>query len=402
MYKVLKDKEKDQYKDIIGETKKEDLIFVVERNGEGIDGYAILTLDGTIKKIYITKEKRFHSYGTKLIKFIKYYLGEKKVERLKAIPTEETKYFFTSAGFKKGKDGEYILDGLLKNKANERDNIVSTFVSIVINLFLAIFKIIFGVLGHSRALVADGFHSISDVVGSVVVLIGVYLGNKPADEKHPFGHGKLESVAGTIIGITLILTGYSLIVEDIESYIHKKEVVTPDSLTMIIVVATIIIKYLLYRYKLGVAKRTKSSAVMADAREHKSDIISSVAVLIGIALSIYVDPIFDGILSVVVGLVIGKEGFSIIMETTNELLDVQDKELVKKIAKFTLEKEEITNTHDIRMISSGGRIHISMHIRIDGSKTIREGHNISDDLKFALLSEFQELADVLIHIDCDM
>ncbi len=237
-------------------------------------------------------------------------------------------------------------------------------------------------------------------MGSIVVLVGVYLGNKPADEEHPYGHGKLESIAGNIIGVILVITAYSLIVENVLDYFRETVRYIPEKITLVIVLISIVVKYILYRYKYNIGMRIKNDAVLADAREHKSDVLSSVGVLIGILLSIYVNPIFDLLLSIGVGLIIGKEGLHIIFQTSNNLMDVQDKKLIKEVDEYVNSFGYIENAHDIRMKTSGNMIYLSLHIRLDGKMTIHEGHEISDDIKYSVLNKFEDVGDVTIHMDC--
>ncbi|MCK5780529.1 MAG: GNAT family N-acetyltransferase [Psychrilyobacter sp.] len=363
-------------------------------------GYAILKEGNKLEEIFIVKAQRYKSYGVKLIEFIKNHLATKNQDVLYLECYEKNQVFFKKVGFKKSIENYYAVDELTKKRKRKKEGIRSTVYSIIINIILAGLKIFFGLIGRSKALVADGFHSVSDVVGSIVVLIGIHLGDKPADEDHPYGHGKLESIAGNIIGVILVVTAYSLILENINFYLNESVRVIPEKITLIIVVISIIVKYGLYRYKYNIGMRIKNDAVLADAREHKSDVLSSVAVLIGIVLSIYIDPIFDIILGVGVGLIIGKEGLSIIFQTSNSLMDIQDKKLLDSVQNYVNKFDNVENSHDIRMKTSGNMIYLTFHIRLDGNMKISEGHDISDDIKYSILNKYEEVGDVTIHVDC--
>lgn len=405
MYRILKGK---TLKKFVKELKElnpnilidsDDIVFIILLE-EKIIGYAILGKDKILKDIFIEEERRYSSLGTRLMEFIKNYLSTKGIDDLYLDRYLENTVFFKKVGFKEWSGSLYKVDGLTAREKRKKDGIRSTLISIVINIVLAGIKIFFGMVGKSKALVADGFHSVSDIVGSIVVLVGVYLGNKPADEEHPYGHGKLESIAGNIIGVILVITAYSLIVENVLDYFKETVRLIPENITLVIVLISIAVKYILYRYKYNVGMRIKNDAVLADAREHKSDVLSSVGVLVGILLSIYVNPIFDLLLSIGVGLIIGKEGLHIIFQTSNNLMDVQDKNLIKEVDKYVNSFGFIENAHDIRMKTSGNMVYLSLHIRLDGKMTIYEGHELSDDIKHSILNKFEDVGDVTIHMDC--
>ncbi|UUV17867.1 GNAT family N-acetyltransferase [Fusobacteria bacterium ZRK30] len=405
MYRILKGKTLEKFTerlkglnpDIMIDSDDRAFIILFE---EEIIGYAVLGKDKILKDIFIKEERRYSSFGTRLIEFIKNYLSAKGVDEVYLDRYLENAIFFKKVGFKEWSGNLYKIDGLTAREKRKRDGVRSTVLSIGINMFLAGIKIFFGMLGKSKALVADGFHSVSDIVGSVVVLVGIYLGNKPADEDHPYGHGKLESIAGNIIGVILVITAYSLIMENVLDYMRETVRLIPENITLVIVLISIAVKYVLYRYKYNIGVRIKNDAVLADAREHKSDVLSSVGVLVGILLSIYVNPIFDLLLSIVVGLIIGKEGLHIIFQTSNNLMDIQDRKLIEEVDRYVNSFGYIENAHDIRMKTSGNMVYLSLHIRLDGKMTIHEGHELSDDIKYSILNRFEDVGDVTIHMDC--
>lgn len=405
MYRILKGKTLEKFTGSLKELNpdiiidSDDRAFIILLEDE-IIGYAILGKDKILKDIFIKEERRYSSFGTRLVEFIKNYLSAKKVDEMYLDRYLENSIFFKKVGFKEWSGNLYKIDGLTAREKRKRDGVRSTVLSIVINMFLAGIKIFFGMLGKSKALVADGFHSVSDIVGSVVVLVGIYLGNKPADEDHPYGHGKLESIAGNIIGVILVITAYSLIMENVLDYMRETVRLIPENITLVIVLISIAVKYVLYRYKYNIGMRIKNDAVLADAKEHKSDVLSSVGVLVGILLSIYVNPIFDLLLSIVVGLIIGKEGLHIIFQTSNNLMDIQDRKLIEEVDRYVNSFGYIENAHDIRMKTSGNMVYLSLHIRLDGKMTIHEGHELSDDIKYSILNKFEDVGDVTIHMDC--
>ncbi len=351
-----------------------------------------------LEDIFVKEEERFKSNGSKLINQITYYITRKGKDKLYLNHLEDDMGFFYKNHFRIN-DNVMILDKLMEDENRRKEGTFGTVVSIIVNVFLAAFKIIFGFVFKSKALVADGVHSISDVAGSIVILISLYMSSKPADEDHPYGHGKIESIAGTIVGVLLVVTAFEMVGKGIDGIRNIKGVEGPGGLAILVAFLSIIIKYILYLYKFSMGKRLNNDAIIADAKEHKSDVISTIGVLVGVTLAIFVHPVFDPIAGLVVSLFIGKEGFSIILETSNKILDTQDMELVEKLREYSNSFEEIYDTHDIILTYSGNKIFISLHVRVDKSMTVDEAHKLSDDLKYSILADYDEICDVIIHID---
>ncbi len=405
MYRILKGKE---LEDNILFLKNMDEEFVYDENGKyfllkdknNIFAYALILESNegySLKRIFVEKNKRYQSYGTKLLDYIINYALKHGVDSVRILDDQEESYFGKKGFLKEGNN--LVCHGIQKRNERVREGLKGTWVSIIINVLLAIFKIIVGIFGKSRALVADGFHSVSDVVGSVVILFSIYFGNIPEDEDHPYGHEKIESIAGNIIGVLLVLTAFELIRDSIVVLIKGVDFITPSKVTIFVALFSVIVKYYMYLYKKGIGIRTKNDAVLADAREHRSDAVSSMGVVIGLLLSIYVNPVFDTIVSILVSLFIGKEGIHIILETSNNILDKQDKEFISKIEKYVYENSDVKNIHDILMRVSGHKIFLTFHIRVPKEMTVYEAHTLADDLKYSLLSDFEELRDVIVHID---
>lgn len=405
MYRVLSGRE---LADNLSTLREMDTEFIYEEKGKyflltdkkDISAYAFIleTSEGYIlKRILVKKEKRYQSLGTKLLDHVINYALKHGVDSLIIEDIIEESYF-EKKGFSIVKN-KMIYHGIQKKNERLKDSVKGTWISIFVNVLLSVFKIIVGIFGKSRALVADGFHSISDVVGSIVILLSVYFGNIPEDEDHPYGHEKIESIAGNIVGVLLVITAFELVRDSVLSLIKGVDFVKPLEITIYVALFSVVVKYYMYLYKKRIGLRTKSDAVLADAREHRSDAVSSMGVVIGLMLSIYVNPVFDTLMSILVSLFIGKEGIHIIMETSNNILDKQDKEFLDKIEEYVYNNTEIKNIHDILMRVSGHKIFLSFHIRVPKDMTVYEAHTLADDLKYSLLSDFDELRDVIIHID---
>lgn len=351
-----------------------------------------------LRDIFVKENYRFKSYGSKLIKQVVNYIASKGFDKLYLELKEEEKGFFYKNHFRQCGE-EMVLESLLEDQLRKKEGIFGTIVSIIVNVFLSIFKIIFGILGKSTALVADGIHSLSDVAGSLVILVSIHMGSKPADEEHPMGHGKIESIAGTIVGVLLLLTAFELVSSNLGAFRSLEKIQKPNIYTIVVALISIIIKYLLYLYKNSMGIRLNNDAIVADAKEHRSDVISTLGVLVGISLAIYIHPIFDSISGILVSIFIGKEGISIIKETSSKILDTQDMSLVEEIKKYSNSFDEIFDTHDIILMYSGDKIYSSLHIRVDKSMTVCEAHKLADDLKYSILEDFKRINDIIIHID---
>ena len=375
--------------------------YFVDIENNIVIGFALLKKNNGeyyLDDIVVAKEYRYKSHGTKLLNQVKHYIASKGGDRLWLNCSQEDEGFFYKNHFHKQND-KLVLDRLMEDQKRRKEGVFGTVISIIINVFLSAFKVFFGIIGNSQALIADGVHSMSDVAGSVVILLSINMSSKPADEEHPRGHGKIESIAGTIVGVLLIITAFELVSENINGLKNSGEIVIPNTFTIAVAFISIIIKYALYVYKNSMGRRLKNDAIIADAKEHRSDVISTIGVLVGLALSIKVHPIFDPVAGMVVSVFIAKEGFMIIKETSDKILDTQDMEMVEKIRVYCNSFEEIYDTHDIILTYSGNKVFSSLHIRVDRFMTVEDAHKLSDDLKYSILSDFGEISDVTIHID---
>src|SRR5690625_3533009 len=176
------------------------------------------------------------------------------------------------------------LKGLTLVRENTRPIIVATWVGIIVNIFLAIIKAIGGIVSGSRAIIADALHSTTDIIDSVVILIAVKIANKPPDEEHPYGHGKAENIASIIVALLLIIVGIEISISSIKVFFGKLPE-APGNLALIILIVSIIIKEILFYYKLWLDQKYRSTALSREAWHHRSDSLSSLAALLGLGLA---------------------------------------------------------------------------------------------------------------------
>ncbi len=284
----------------------------------------------------------------------------------------------------------------LKYKRGEK----GTRIGIFILLFLALIKGAAGILGHSRALLSDGLHSFSDVLTSVVVLVGLHIAKRPPDKTHPYGHGKAESIAAKTVAIILILIGTHFGIDNLKT-IFTKTLVTPGMITLWIALIAIIVQESLFRYKFRIGKKIGSSAVIADAWHHRSDVFASLAAMIGIGGARLLGwGWLDPLAGVVVCILIMMVGIKIFLTTTGELMDATiDKRIRERIEKEALRVKGVKRVSDLRARRSGLDIFVDLKIEVDSRLTVEEGHAIAAQVKKKILGEVEQVANVLVHVN---
>lgn len=406
MYRIYDlEKIEKEYKDINNIDKKyvadKDAIYFCIMDKNILIGYAIVKQieNNTyeLKRIFVRARFRYISYGKKLLTFIENYGREKNINRI-VINEIVIPKFFTKCGFVE-KKGFLELNNIQVQNSRIKEGKKVVISSIVQNILLAVLKIWGGIYGSSRALVSDGINSLADVGSSGAIYFGLYVSNKPADEEHPYGHEKVESIIGSMMGIFLILTAFELIKSSaILMYSGNFEKV-PAKITMLWAGISMVVKYFMYKYKLKIGLKTDNQAIIADAKDSKSDAFSSFGVIVGIILSITISGIFDIIVSLIVGLLIFKEGVSIILENSNIILDTQDKDFIAEIENYILENTKVKNVHDIYMRKSGDKRFLTMDIRVPKDMTVYEAHDIAENISNSLKLDFENVVDVIIHID---
>ncbi|MDP4083141.1 MAG: cation diffusion facilitator family transporter [Bacillota bacterium] len=281
----------------------------------------------------------------------------------------------------------------------------SAWISLISNTVLTIGKVIVGLFGHSDAVFADGIHSAADVFASVIVLLVIRISSKPADQEHPYGHGKAEVIVSGIVGILLFLVSIYVVYEGISGFFHQVE--TPSFLAMGAAVFSFIAKLLLFRTSLAVAKQNNSKALEAIAFDHKADIWASIAAAIGVFISIigeYLNLPFllygDKAASIFVAYLIFKISKEMLTESFDILLErnINSKMLQDYVAIIS-EFPEVKRIDRIRGREHGHYILVDLRISIDHSMTIKEGHDLSKAIKQRLIKKFDNIEEVLIHLN---
>jgi cation diffusion facilitator family transporter len=292
------------------------------------------------------------------------------------------------------KDHENVED----SKVREAYGILTGSYGIFLNILLFIIKYIAGFLSGSISVMADAFNNFSDAGSSLISVIGFRLGGKKADEKHPYGHGRMEYIAGFIVSIIIILMGYELLRDSFSKILHPEEV-TFSYLTLIILIVSILIKFYMAFYSRRVGKKINSETLKATSVDALSDTLSTFLVLGGLLLNHFFDLNIDGYLGVLVGLLIIFAGVKASMDTINPLLgEPPQKEFVDEVERIVLSFDKIIGVHDLLVHDYGpGRRMISLHAEVPDDENINELHDIIDNAEKALKDNLN--CHAVIHMD---
>ncbi|EJL83781.1 cation diffusion facilitator family transporter [Herbaspirillum sp. CF444] len=274
----------------------------------------------------------------------------------------------------------------------------STLVSIVVNLVLTTLQIVVGLLSGSQALVADGVHSLSDLVADFVVLFAARQSRSPADADHQYGHQRFETAASLALGGTLLAVGIGMLV----SAFFKLQALNAQTVHLAafwVALATLVSKELLFRYMLRIAEQARSSMLVANAWHARSDAVSSLVVALGIAGNLLGFPLFDPIAALIVGLMIVRTGAVFFWRALNDLMDkaVSEDEALA-IRATLLATPGVFGVHDLRTRKMGDMTLVDVHLELDGDQTVTEGHAIAT-LARSRVMEQHHVLDVMTHVD---
>jgi cation diffusion facilitator family transporter len=275
----------------------------------------------------------------------------------------------------------------------------STWVSVGVNLILTITQVAVGILAKSQGLVADGIHSLSDLVADFVVLFASHHARKDADEDHPYGHQRFETAASLVLGALLLAVGIGML----WSAFRKLE--EPDLVPQVHIVAlwvaggALVAKELLFRYMLSVAKRVKSSMLVANAWHARSDAASSLVVGIGVIGNLAGYPILDPIAALIVGFMVAKMGWSFGWDAMHDLMDRSvDEQEVGAIRQTLVDTPGVKSVHDIRTRKMGDMVVVDAHIEVDAAISVEAGHDIAVEARQRVLQRHRVL-NLMTHVD---
>lgn len=275
----------------------------------------------------------------------------------------------------------------------------STWVSVVVNLVLSTVQIVVGVWAKSQSLIADGIHSLSDLVADFVVLFANHHSQKDADEDHPYGHQRFETAASLVLGLLLLAVGVGMVWSAVVKLENPESVPQVHSVALWVAGGALVGKELLFRYMLAVAKKVKSSMLVANAWHARSDAASSLVVGVGIAGNLAGYPILDPIAALIVGFMVGKMGWEFGWDAMHDLMDrAVDEQEVQAIRQTLLDTPGVAGVHDVRTRKMGDMVVADAHLEVDAQITVEEGHDIAVEARQRVMQRHRVL-NLMTHVD---
>lgn len=277
-----------------------------------------------------------------------------------------------------------------------------SFITIVGNVILALFKFFAGVWAHSSAMISDAIHSASDVFSTVIVMIGIRVSAKEPDKEHPYGHERMECVAAIILAMVLVITGLGIGAEALKTIFGGgySELKVPGIFALIAAVISIVSKEAMYWYTRYYAKRIDSGALMADAWHHRSDALSSVGALIGIGGAMLGFPVMDAVASLVIFVFIAKAAYDIFKDAMDKMVDHScDEETEKQIYDCVMRNEEVRGIDMLHTRVFGNKIYVDVEILVEGSYTLKKAHAIAEEVHDDIEQNFPKVKHVMIHVN---
>lgn len=274
------------------------------------------------------------------------------------------------------------------------------------NLVLMVFKFIAGIMGHSAAMIADAFHSLSDFITDIIVLVFVKISSKPQDASHDYGHGKYETLATLLIGLGLVAVAIGIIVSGAVKFSHwfsGEDIAAPGKLALWAALISILVKELIYRYTISQGKNLDSAAVIANAWHHRSDALSSIGAAIGIGGAIAFGDrwtVLDPLASIVVGAMLFKVAWELLKESVDELTehslsDESENEILEIISSFP----DVSEPHNLRTRKINNRVAVDLHVRMDGEISLEDAHHRATEIENCIREKFGKDSIVNIHME---
>ena len=277
-----------------------------------------------------------------------------------------------------------------------------SFITIVQNILLSVFKLFAGIFAHSNAMISDAVHSASDVFSTIIVIIGVKLASKESDKEHPYGHERLECVAAIVLSIVLLYTGIKIGSQAVKDIIggNYQNLQKPGMLALVAAVVSIVTKEIMYWYTRHYAKKIDSSALMADAWHHRSDALSSVGALVGIGGAMMGFPVMDSIASIVIFVFIARAAYDIFKDAMDKMVDHScDDETENEMMDFVLAQNEVLSVDLLHTRIFGNKIYVDVEIGVNGSYTLRQAHEIAEEVHEGIEKNFPKVKHVMVHVN---
>ena len=275
-----------------------------------------------------------------------------------------------------------------------------TLVGAVVDLVLGVAKIIVGVFASSQALIADGIHSLSDLATDFLVLFAAKHAHREADDEHPYGHGRIETVATVVLGVSLVAVAVGISYDAVRRLMAPELLLHPGWPALLVAVISVLSKELIYQYTARAARRLRSKMLHANAWHSRSDAISSIIVVVGVLATMLGYPTFDALAAVAVALMVAKIGWDLLWQSLQELIDTAlDPERVEAIRETIMAVDGVRTCHMLRTRHSGSDALVDVHILVDPALSVSEGHQIGEAVRWRLIKTIDDVSDVTVHID---
>lgn len=275
----------------------------------------------------------------------------------------------------------------------------STIVSVLVNLVLTAVQVVVGVLAHSQALIADGIHSLSDLIADFVVLLANQHSSKEADEDHHYGHHRYETAASLVLGALLLSVGAGMLWSAVHKLGEPELIPQVKPIALYVALTALVAKELLFRYMLAAAERVRSSMLVANAWHARSDAASSLVVALGIVGNLMGYPLLDPVAALIVGFMVTKMGWSFGWDALNDLMDRSvSEEQIHEIKTILAQTPGVQGVHDLRTRKMGDMIMVDAHLEVDGALSVRQGHDIASSARDRVMAKMPVL-DVMTHLD---
>jgi cation diffusion facilitator family transporter len=277
-----------------------------------------------------------------------------------------------------------------------------TLIAAGINLFLAIVKFAGGIFAHSQALIADAIDSTADLFSDMAVLYGARQGSRAPDSKHPYGHGRIETLVSVFLGAVLLATAAGISLRAAQRLLSDAPLLAPEPAALLVAVIAIGLKEWIYRYTLRVGRETRSRMLEANAWHQRTDSISSLVVLLGVGGSLLGMPYLDPVAAIGVSVLIARVGWELLWQSVAELSDTAlSRERVAVIRKAIRGIEGVQDLHLLRTRQAGPDALVDVHVQVNPHISVSEGHRIAEHIREKLIADLDEVSDVLVHIDTE-
>lgn len=272
-------------------------------------------------------------------------------------------------------------------------------VTIIWNVILSVAKFIAGIIGKSSAMISDSVHSLSDVISTIVAMIGIKIANKTSDDDHQYGHEKYECIASILLAFILFVTGISIALKGFEKFISGENI-EPTYIALLAAIISIIIKELMYRYTIYYGNKINSVALKADAHHHRSDALSSIGAAIGIITSMTGFIYGDIIASFIIAIIICIEAVNIFKESMDKLVDKAcDKSIITNIENIINNINGVENIDRLRTRQFGSKIYIDVDIAVNGDLKLTQAHDIAENVHDAIEHKIEDCKHIMVHVN---